>query len=116
MDTNNNKLYVGNLSWNTTDDVLLEAFSKAGEVESAQVIKDNMSGRSKGFGFVTMKNNSDVQSAIDMWNGKDLDGREIVVNISKPREDRPRRTFGGNSNGGYRGGQDRNRGSFRRSY
>jgi RNA recognition motif-containing protein len=84
------KLYIGNLSYNTTDESLRDAFSQAGAVVSATVIIDRMTGRSRGFGFVEMED-ADAQSAIDMWNGKELDGRELVVNEARPLEDRPRR-------------------------
>jgi len=84
------KLYIGNLSYNTTDESLRDAFSQAGAVVSATVIMDRMTGRSRGFGFVEMED-ADAQSAIDMWNGKELDGRELVVNEARPLEDRPRR-------------------------
>ena len=85
------KLYVGNLSWDTTDDALNQAFSKAGTVESAVVIKDKMSGRSKGFGFVEMATEEEAQKAAEVYNGKELDGRAIVVNEARPMEERPRR-------------------------
>ena len=81
------KLFVGGLAWSTTDDSLREAFEKAGTVESAMVIKDRMSGRSKGFGFVEMSNDEEATAAIEMYNGKELDGREVAVNEARPRED-----------------------------
>jgi len=84
------KLYVGNLSWSTTDDSLRDAFSKAGAVSEATVITDRMTGKSRGFGFVTM-DDADVPKAIEMWNEKDLDGRKIRVNEARPRtENGPR--------------------------
>lgn len=107
------KLYVGGLSYNTTDEGLKEAFSQAGTVASATIIMDRMSGRSKGFGFVEYESDEDAAKAIDMWNGKDLDGRKLTVNEARPLEARPpRRTGGynarygggGNSGGGYGGG------------
>ena len=82
------KLYVGGLSYNTTDNSLREAFSQAGAVESATVIMDRMSGRSKGFGFVEMSSEEEAQKAIEMLNGKDLDGRTITVNEARPQEPR----------------------------
>lgn len=85
------KLFVGSLAWGTTDQTLREAFEKAGVVESAQVIVDRMSGRSKGFGFVEMATEEDAQKAIDMWNNQELDGRKIIVNEARPKEDRPSR-------------------------
>lgn len=87
------KLYVGNLSYNTTDDSLREAFSKVGSVESAVVIKDKMSGRSKGFGFVEMSSDEEAEKAIQMFNDKDLDGRNLKVNEARPMEERPKRDF-----------------------
>ncbi|NTW89443.1 MAG: RNA-binding protein [Candidatus Moranbacteria bacterium] len=84
------KLYIGNLSYNTTDEGLRAAFQQAGTVVSVAVIMDKMTGRSRGFGFVEMED-ADADKAIDMWNGKELDGRELVVNEARPLEDRPRR-------------------------
>lgn len=88
------KLYVGGLSYDTTDQALKDAFSKAGTVESAVIIMDRMSGRSKGFGFVEMSTEEESQKAIEMWNGKDLDGRNIVVNEARPMTERPPRRGG----------------------
>lgn len=86
------KLYVGNLSYTTTDDSMREAFSQAGEVQSANVIIDKMTGRSRGFGFVEFASDEDGNKAIEMWDGKDLDGRTIKVNEARPMEERaPRR-------------------------
>ncbi len=85
------KLYVGNLSYDMSEDALKEAFSQAGTVESAIVIKDKMSGRSKGFGFVEMSTDEEAQKAIEMLNGKELDGRALTVNEARPMEERPRR-------------------------
>jgi RNA recognition motif-containing protein len=100
------KLYVGGLSYGTTEDGLKEAFSKAGTVESATIIIDKMSGRSKGFGFVEMASEGEAEKAIEMWNGKELDGRQIKVNEARPMEDRPPRRFNrdGGGFGGGRGG------------
>ncbi len=78
------KLYVGNLSYSTTDDSMRAAFAQYGEVTSASVVIDKMSGRSRGFGFVEFSNDSDADSAIAAMNGKDLDGRAIVVNEARP--------------------------------
>lgn len=90
------KLYVGGLSYNTTQDGLKEAFSKAGAVESATVITDKMSGRSRGFGFVEMANDEEAKKAIEMFNGQELDGRVLKVNEARPLEERPpRKDFGG---------------------
>jgi len=94
----NKKLYVGGLSYDTTEDSLKEAFSKAGAVDSATIITDKMSGRSKGFGFVEMSSDDEAKKAIEMWNGKELDGRSLTVNEARPMRERPQRDFnGGNS-------------------
>ncbi|HAJ44482.1 MAG: RNP-1 like protein RNA-binding protein [Parcubacteria group bacterium GW2011_GWC1_43_61] len=85
------KLYVGNLSYNMTEDTLKDTFSAAGSVDSAIIIKDKMSGRSKGFGFVEMSTDEEAQKAIEMFNGKELDGRALTVNEARPMEERPRR-------------------------
>jgi RNA recognition motif-containing protein len=102
------KLYVGNLPYSTTDASLKEMFAEAGTVESASIIIDKMSGRSKGFGFVEMSTEEEAQNAISMFNGKEMDGRKIVVNEARPMEDRPRTgggyNRGGSSHGGF-GGQ-----------
>lgn len=82
------KLYVGSLSYSTTDQGLSEAFAQAGTVVSAVVIMDKMSGRSKGFGFVEMSTEEEAQAAIDLWNDKELDGRSIKVNEARPMTDR----------------------------
>lgn len=84
------KLYVGGVSYSTTEDALKEAFSKAGEVTSASIIMDRMTGRSKGFGFVEMATEEGAQAAITMWNGADLDGRTLTVNEARPKEERSR--------------------------
>lgn len=94
-----NKLFVGSLSFNVTDQALSDAFAQAGTVVSAKVIMDRMTGRSKGFGFVEMGSQEEANKAIEMWNGKALDGRPVVVNEARPME--PRTGGGG---GGYRGG------------
>lgn len=94
------KLYVGGLSYSTTEEALKDAFSKAGTVESATIITDRMSGRSKGFGFVEMSSDKEAQAAIEMFNGKDFDGRPITVNEARPMESRPQ--SGGFSRGGGR--------------
>jgi cold-inducible RNA-binding protein len=89
----NNKLFVGSLSYNTTDESLAQAFAVAGTVLSAKVITDRDTGRSKGFGFVEMSTEEEAQNAIRLLGGKDLDGRALTVNIAKPmteRTDRPR--------------------------
>lgn len=82
------KLFVGGLSWGTTDESLAAAFSQAGTVLSAVVIKDKMTHRSKGFGFVEMTNDDEADSAIEMWNNQEIDGRRVVVNEARPLEKR----------------------------
>lgn len=103
------KLYVGGLSYSTTEDSLKDAFSQAGTVETATIIIDKMSGRSKGFGFVEMATDEEAAKAIEMWNGKEFEGRTLTVNEARPMEARPpRRDFnrgGGAGRGGFGGGQ-----------
>lgn len=94
------KLYVGGLPYSTTDAELKDAFSQCGTVDSAVVIMDKMTGRSKGFGFVEMSSDEEAQSGIDMWNGKDFGGRTLTVNEARPMEERPRRDFRGGNGGG----------------
>ena len=94
-----NKLYVGNLSYNVRDDDLQQAFAQYGTVSSAKVMMDRDTGRSKGFGFVEMGSDPEAQAAINGMNGQALDGRAIVVNEARPREERPG-GFGGGSRGG----------------
>ena len=100
---NSNKLYVGGLPYSVNDDQLRDIFVAHGTVESATVIMDRMSGRSKGFGFVEMSSQEEAQAAIDKLNGTDLGGRNITVNEAKPRQ--PRTGGGGGYGGG--GGGDR---------
>jgi len=102
-------LFIGSLAYATTDDTLKSFFEQIGEVESARVITDRDSGRSKGFGFVQFKEESDNQKAVDQLNGKELDGRAISVGLARPKEDRPRRDFGGDRGGNDRGGSFRQR-------
>ena len=87
----NMNIYIGNLPYSITEDELREAFSQFGQVDSANIIKDKFSGRSKGFGFVEMPNDGEAQSAIDSLNDTDLNGRSIKVNQARPREERPPR-------------------------
>lgn len=84
------KLFVGSLAWATTDDSLKDFFSSAGTVVSATVIQDRETNRSKCFGFVEMSSEDEAKAAVDQLNGKELDGRPIVVNEARPREERPR--------------------------
>lgn len=97
------KLYIGGLPYSTTEDALREAFAQAGEVSSANIITDKMSGRSRGFGFVEMASEEDAQKAIEMWNGKEFEGRTLTVNEARPFEPRgggQRRSFNDDRNGG----------------
>src|SRR6185312_15359740 len=95
------KLYVGNLAYSVTDSTLEQMFAAFGTVQSAQVIMDRDTGRSKGFGFVQMGSDAEAQAAIAALNGQEVDGRALTVNEAKPREERPR---GGGGGGGYGGG------------
>jgi len=105
------KLFVGNLSFAMSEDDLKDLFSQAGTVQSATIIKDRMSGRSKGFAFVEMSSDEEAQTAVDQFNGKEIEGRAIVVNEARPMEKRPDRGgFGANRSGGAsRGGFSKNR-------
>ncbi|MCC6612449.1 MAG: RNA-binding protein [Anaerolineae bacterium] len=89
------KLYVGNLSYGTTQEQVQELFSQVGEVVDVAIIIDRDSGRSKGFGFVEMASDEDAQEAIRRYNGTALDGRTLTVNEARPREERPRSNYGG---------------------
>jgi cold-inducible RNA-binding protein len=102
-----NKLYVGNLAYSVRDDDLQQAFAQFGTVASAKVMMDRDTGRSKGFGFVEMGSDAEAQSAINGMNGQALDGRAVVVNEARPREERPGGFGGGRSGGGggYGGGR-----------
>ncbi|MCH8741761.1 RNA-binding protein [Patescibacteria group bacterium] len=102
------KLFVGGLSNETTETTLKETFSQAGTVESATVITDKMSGRSKGFGFVEMSSEEEAQKAIEMFNGKEMDGKNVTVNEARPLESRPRRDVFNRGNRGF-GGNRRDR-------
>ncbi len=95
-----NKLYVGNLAYSVRDETLQTAFGPFGKVTSAKVMMDRDTGRSKGFGFVEMGTDAEAQAAINGMNGQSIDGRAVVVNEARPREDRP----GGGGGGGYGGG------------
>ena len=95
------KLYVGNLSFNTSNQDLTELFGTVGTVQSANVIEDRETGRSRGFGFVEMSSDAEGQNAIAQLNGKEIDGRELKVNEAKPQENR---SGGGGGRGGNRGG------------
>ncbi len=110
-----NKLFVGNLSFNTTENDLQDAFAQFGTVTETDLMMDRMTNRPRGFGFVTMNSAEEAQKAMEAMNGKEMDGRALTVNIARPREERPaggrggsgggRREFGGGGSGG--GGRNR---------
>jgi RNA recognition motif-containing protein len=99
------KLYVGNLSYQTTSDDLSELFGQSGTVESVSLISDRDTGRSKGFAFVEMSSRTEGEDAIERFNGKEINGRNLTVNEARPREERS--GGGGGSRGGYGGGGSR---------
>ena len=98
-----NKLYVGNLAFQTTSEELQQLFAQAGTVESASVVEDRMTGRSRGFAFVEMSSKEEATAAISQFNGKEISGRALTVNEAKPRENRSvgGRGFGSGNRGGY---------------
>jgi cold-inducible RNA-binding protein len=96
------KLYVGNLSFNTTENELQELFSQAGTVQEVMLMQDKFTGKSRGFAFVTMGSDQEAQNAITQFNGKTVEGRALTVNEARPRESRP--PGGGGGRGGYGGG------------
>jgi cold-inducible RNA-binding protein len=97
------KLYVGNLSFQTSSEDLNQLFAQAGTVESAAVVEDRETGRSRGFGFVEMSSKEEAQKAIEQFNGKEMNGRNLNVNEAKPREDRGNRGGGGGGGRGFGG-------------
>lgn len=99
------KIYVGNLAFSVTEEQLSSAFAQFGGVESAKVVTDRETGRSKGFGFVEMANDSEAVQAIEKLNGTELNGRSINVSEARPQEARPKRSFGGPRSGGGGGGR-----------
>jgi RNA recognition motif-containing protein len=103
------KLYVGNLSFQTSSEDLRDLFSQAGTVESASVVEDRDTGRSRGFGFVEMSSREEGEAAIAQFNGKEFGGRNLTVNEARPREDRG----GGGGRGGFGGGGNRGGGGGR---
>jgi len=100
------KLYVGGLSYDSTDASLKAKFEEAGTVDTASIVMDKMTGRSRGFGFVEMASDAEAEKAIEMFNDKEFEGRKLTVNIARPKEDRPRDGggFGGGGRGGFGGG------------
>src|SRR6187399_2916911 len=110
----NTKLFVGNISFNTTENDLQDAFAAHGTVTEANLMVDRMSGRPRGFGFVTMSTPEEAQKAIQAMNGASIDGRNLTVNLARPREERSGGGEGGGGRGGYGGG--RGGGGGRREY
>ena len=121
------RLYVGNLSYSTTEDTLETLFQQAGSVVKCELMLDKFTSRSRGFAFVEMGTPEEAQKAVEMFNDQDLDGRNLRVNIARPREERPPRRDGGGygggrgGGGGYGGGRggggrDRDRGGYRDRY
>jgi RNA recognition motif-containing protein len=103
----NNKLFVGNLSFNTTENDLRDAFAEHGSVDEAKLMTDRDTGRPRGFGFVTMSTAEEAQTAIDALNGKQLDGRALTVNVAKPREERSGGSGYGSARREYSGARNR---------
>ena len=99
------KLYVGNLAFQTSSTELQQLFAQAGTVESASVVEDRDTGRSRGFGFVEMASKEEGEAAITQFNGKEFNGRNLTVNEARPREDRGNRGGGGGGRGGFGGGR-----------
>lgn len=96
------KLFVGSLAWATTDDSLQAHFAGCGTVASAKVVTDRDTGRSRGFGFVEFDDDKEADAAVEKLNNSELDGRTITVNEARPKEDKPRRDFGGDGGGSFR--------------
>jgi cold-inducible RNA-binding protein len=111
-----NKLYVGNLSFNTTENELQELFSQAGTVQEVSLMQDKFTGKSRGFAFVTMGSEEDAQNAISKFNGQTVEGRPLTVNEARPREPRPPGGGGGRGYGGGGGYGGRREGGQRRGY
>ncbi|HEU4434089.1 MAG TPA: RNA-binding protein [Pyrinomonadaceae bacterium] len=110
------KLYVGNLAFQTSSEDLQQLFAQAGTVQSASVIEDRDTGRSRGFGFVEMASKEEGESAISQFNGKEFNGRNLTVNEARPRDDRGGNRGGGGGRGGYGGGGNRGGGGGRGGY
>jgi cold-inducible RNA-binding protein len=110
------KLYVGNLSFNTTENELQELFSQAGTVQEVTLMQDKFTGKSRGFAFVTMSSEEDAQNAISKFNGQTIEGRPLTVNEARPREPRPPGGGGGRGYGGGGGYGGRREGGQRRGY
>jgi cold-inducible RNA-binding protein len=114
---NPTRLFVGNLSYQTLEQDLQDYFSQAGSVTSVNLMMDKFTGKSRGFAFVELASAEEANKAVEMFNGKELQGRALTVNIARPREERPRTGGGGGGGGGgYRGGRDRDGGGRRERY
>lgn len=107
------KLFVGNLSFSTTEGDLLDLFKQAGNVQTCELIVDKFTSKSRGFAFIEMSSQEEANKAIAEFNGKEVDGRALTVNEARQREDRPRRDFGGDRGGGGGGGRGGDRGGDR---
>ena len=110
------RLYVGNLSFNTTENQLQDLFAQAGAVKTADLVQDKFTGKSRGFAFVEMGSPEEAQKAIDLFHGKEVDGRTLTVNVARPREERPRGDFAGGRGGGGGGGGGGRRDDRRQRY
>jgi RNA recognition motif-containing protein len=110
------KLYVGNLSFNTTENELQELFAQAGTVQEVTLMQDKFTGKSRGFAFITMSSEEDAQNAISKFNGQTIEGRPLTVNEARPREPRPPGGGGGRGYGGGGGYGGRREGGQRRGY
>ncbi len=110
------KLYVGNLSYDTTEDDIRNLFAQAGTVSEVALIKDRDTGSSKGFAFVTMSSQEEAKKAIEQFNGKTLGNRELTVNVARPREERPRSNYDSNQRGGGYRNNSSSRGGGNRRY
>ena len=111
------RLFVGNLSYQTVENDLQDFFAAAGNVSSVNLMMDKFTGKSRGFAFVEFTSSDEANKAVEMFNGKELQGRPLTVNIARPREERPARQggfSGGGGGGGYRGGRDSGGGGSRR--
>ena len=109
------RLFVGNLSYQTMEQDIQDHFSQAGNVTSVSLMFDKFTGKSRGFAFVELATADEANKAVEMFNGKDLQGRTLTVNVARPREERER-SHGGGGGGGYRGGRDQREGGRRERY
>jgi RNA recognition motif-containing protein len=112
---NPTRLFVGNLSYQTGEQDLQDYFGQAGNVTSVNLMMDKFTGKSRGFAFIELATPEEANKAVEMFNGKELQGRALTVNIARPREERPARSQGGD-NGGWRGGRDQRGGERRERY